>query len=157
MTSTYAKAYTEVLEIIKYFSKEEYNKIPTEKINFYKNNKDKDYIYKINPQEELSKQNISREANAILITLFRDYFATEIQKKTLTSLLNQNQKKLEEIRREEYNPDKLFKKQQSNISKEQNNRIENKIEKAIEEKSLVKIEEKWYKKIILFFKNILKK
>ena len=28
MTSTYAKAYTEVLEIIKYFSKEEYNKIP---------------------------------------------------------------------------------------------------------------------------------
>ncbi len=157
MNSTYAKAYTEVLEIIKYFSKEEYNKIPTEKINFYKNNKDKDYIYKINPQEELSKQNISREANAILITLFRDYFATEIQKKTLTSLLNQNQKKLEEIRREEYNPDKLFKKQQSNISKEQNNRIENKIEKAIEEKSLVKIEEKWYKKIILFFKNILKK
>ena len=157
MTSTYAKAYTEVLEIIKYFSKEEYNKIPTEKINFYKNNKDKDYIYKINPQEELSKQNISREANAILITLFRDYFATEIQKKTLTSLLNQNQKKLEEIRREEYNPDKLFKKKQSNISKEQNNRIENKIEKAIEEKSLVKIEEKWYKKIILFFKNILKK
>ena len=157
MTSTYAKAYTEVLEIIKYFSKEEYNKIPTEKINFYKNNKDKDYIYKINPQEELSKQNISREANAILITLFRDYFATEIQKKTLTSLLNQNQKKLEEIRREEYNPDKLFKKQQSNISKEQNNRIENQIEKAIEEKSLVKIEEKWYKKIILFFKNILKK
>ena len=150
MNSTYAKAYTEVLEIIKYFSKEEYNKIPTEKINFYKNNKDKDYIYKINPQEELSKQNISREANAILITLFRDYFATEIQKKTLTSLLNQNQKKLEEIRREEYNPDKLFKKQQSNISKEQNNRIENKIEKAIEEKSLVKIEEKWYKKIILF-------
>ena len=157
MNSTYAKAYTELLEIIKYFSKEEYNKIPTEKINFYKNNKDKDYIYKINPQEELSKQNISREANAILITLFRDYFATEIQKKTLTSLLNQNQKKLEEIRREEYNPDKLFKKQQSNISKEQNNRIENKIEKAIEEKSLVKIEEKWYKKIILFFKNILKK
>ena len=130
MTSTYAKAYTEVLEIIKYFSKEEYNKIPTEKINFYKNNKDKDYIYKINPQEELSKQNISREANAILITLFRDYFATEIQKKTLTSLLNQNQKKLDEIRREEYNPDKLFKKQQSNISKEQNNRIENKIEKG---------------------------
>ena len=32
----YAKAYTEVLEIIKYFPEEEYNKIPKEKIEFYK-------------------------------------------------------------------------------------------------------------------------
>lgn len=32
VNSTYAKAYTEVLEIIKYFSKEDYNKIPSKKI-----------------------------------------------------------------------------------------------------------------------------
>ena len=31
VNSTYAKAYTEVLEIIKYFSEEEYAKIPIEK------------------------------------------------------------------------------------------------------------------------------
>ena len=36
-TNLYAKAYTEVLEIISYFSKEEYSKIPSEKIEFYEN------------------------------------------------------------------------------------------------------------------------
>lgn len=39
MTNTYARAYTEVLEILNHFSKEEYNKIPEEKISFYRNNK----------------------------------------------------------------------------------------------------------------------
>ena len=38
MTNSYAKAYTEVLEILSHFSAEEYSKIPQEKINFYKNN-----------------------------------------------------------------------------------------------------------------------
>ena len=40
MTNIYAKAYTEVLEILNHFSKEEYSKIPQEKIDFYKNNMD---------------------------------------------------------------------------------------------------------------------
>ena len=109
MINTYAKAYTEVLEILKYFSEEEYSKITQEKINFYKNNMDKNYNYNINPNIDLSKQYISKEANAILITLFRDYFATESQKKTLNNFLNQNQNKLENIRREKYNSNNIFK------------------------------------------------
>ena len=62
MINTYAKAYTEVLEILKHQSTEEYSKIPQEKIDFYKNNMDKTYNYIINPNIELSKQNISKEA-----------------------------------------------------------------------------------------------
>ena len=46
--SNYAKAYKEVLEIIKYFPKEEYNKIPNEKILFYQENMDKEYKFIIN-------------------------------------------------------------------------------------------------------------
>ena len=34
MTNTYARAYTEVIEILIHFSKEEYNKIPEEKNQF---------------------------------------------------------------------------------------------------------------------------
>ena len=109
MINTYAKAYTEVLEILKYFSEEEYSKIPQEKIDFYKNNMDRNYNYNINPNIDLSQQYISKEANAILITLFRDYFATESQKKTLNNLLNQNQNKLENIKREKYNSNDIFK------------------------------------------------
>lgn len=139
MINTYAKAYTEVLEILKYFSEEEYSKIPQEKIEFYKNNMDKNYNYNINPNIDLSKQYISKEANAILITLFRDYFATESQKKTLNNLLNQNQNKLENIRREKYNSNNIFSKNYRNID------IEDKENK--QELALIEINDmKWYKK-----------
>ncbi len=147
MTNTYAKAYTEVLEILGQFSIEEYSKIPKEKIDFYKNNMDKDYIYKINPEIDLSQQYISKEANAILISLFRDYFATENQRKTLSNLLNQNQVKLEETKREKYNSNNLFKKNKDNV-----------INEVKEEKSLVEIKkEKWFKKIFYFFKRLFRK
>ena len=108
MISAYKKAYTEVIEIIKYFPKEEYDKIPLEKINYYKENMDKNYNFQIDPNIELEKQNISKEANAILVTLFNDYFATDRQKEVLNNLLKQNQQKLEIRKYEEYNSNNLF-------------------------------------------------
>ena len=109
----YAKAYTEVLEIIKYFPKEEYAKIPEEKIEFYKNNMDKDYNFKINPEIDLSEQSISPEANAIMINLFTDYYATEEQKIKIKNILDSNQQKEEQEKRERYNPDNIFKNRNS--------------------------------------------
>ena len=47
---TYAKAYTEVLEIISHFPEEEYARIPVEKIEFYQKNMDKNYNFTINPE-----------------------------------------------------------------------------------------------------------
>ena len=47
MTNAYTRAYTEVLEILSHFSKEEYAKIPTKKIEFYRSNMDKKYNYKM--------------------------------------------------------------------------------------------------------------
>lgn len=79
----YAKAYTEVLEILKYLPQNEYNKIDTERIKFFEANKDTSYKFRINPDIPLEKQNISIEANSIIIVLFRDYFATETQKKKI--------------------------------------------------------------------------
>ncbi|MBP3464230.1 MAG: hypothetical protein J6K45_07135 [Clostridia bacterium] len=110
INSRYAKAYTEVLEIIKYFPKEEFAKIPEEKIEFYKNNMDKDYVFSINPELDLSVQNISPEANAIIVNLFTSYYATEEQKIKIKEILDLNQKKEEQEKREKYNPDDIFKK-----------------------------------------------
>ena len=55
INTIYAKAYTEVLEIIKHFPEEEYNKIPKEKIEFYKANRDKNYNFtiKIFPKRQM--------------------------------------------------------------------------------------------------------
>lgn len=148
MNNNYSKAYTEVLEIISHFSEEELQKIPQEKINYYKENCDKEYSFKIIPEIDLAEQNISKEANAILVALFRDYYATEKQKETLNSLLRQNQQKAEQEKSEKYNPDDIFK----NRKMESNKETENK-----EELLPMNIEEKWYRKILDFFKNLFKR
>ena len=146
MNNLYAKAYTEVLEIINHFSEDEYKKIPKEKIDFYEKYKDRKYDFKINPNIDLAEQNISRKANAILVSLFRDYFATAKQKEILKNLLQQNQEKLEKEKYLKYNPDNIFNKSNSNI-----NDSKDKV-------ALVEIKnEVWYRKILNFFKRIFLK
>ena len=146
MNNLYAKAYTEVLEIINHFSEDEYKKIPKEKIDFYEKHKDRKYDFKINPNIDLAEQNISRKANAILVSLFRDYFATAKQKEILNNLLQQNQEKLEKEKCLKYNPDNIFNKSNSNI-----NDSKDKV-------ALVEIKnEVWYRKILNFFKRIFLK
>lgn len=146
MNNLYAKAYTEVLKIINHFSEDEYKKIPKEKIDFYEKHKDRKYDFKINPNIDLAEQNISRKANAILVSLFRDYFATAKQKEILKNLLQQNQEKLEKEKYLKYNPDNIFNKSNSNI-----NDSKDKV-------ALVEIKnEVWYRKILNFFKRIFLK
>ena len=110
INNTYAKAYTEVLEILKYFPKEDFDKIPLEKIEFYKKNMDKNYNFIIKPEISLEEQNISPETNAIMINLYVDYLATEEQKIKIKEILNLNQEKEEMEKRKKYNTDDLFKK-----------------------------------------------
>ena len=134
ISTTYAKAYTEILEIIKYFPENEYSKIPKEKIEFYKNNMDKDYSFKINPDMDLSEQNISPEANAIIINLYTNYFATEEQKNKIEEILNLNQQKDDQLKRERYNPDNIFKKENKEIIEESENSNSNSEISLIEQK-----------------------
>lgn len=150
LNDKYSKAYTEVLEIIKYLPEEEYNKIPKEKIEFYKNNMDKDYKFTVNPEIDLSEQNVSTEAGAIIVTLYRDYFATEEQKKILEEIIELNEKKSELEKRKKYNPEDLFKKDGAN--KEDNKIIANK-EENFKNTALVEYKENFF----IRFKNFILK
>ena len=140
INSNYSKAYKEVLEIIKYFPEEEYNKIPTDKIEFYKNNMDNEYEFTINPAIDLSEQNISKEANAIIVALYQDYFATEEKKQKIREILELNEKKVEQEKREKYNPNNLF-----------NNNIKDIPKKNVQEIALVEYQENFFTK----FKNFI--
>ena len=127
----YAKAYVEVLELLKYLPYEEYKKIPKEKISFFEENKDKTFEFKIDPKIELEKQPISLEANTIIIQLFEEYFASEKQKDILKSLLLQNQTN----QNQSINYSEIFK---------QN---EKKVEKNTEEKPIIVYKENIFTKI----------
>ena len=143
----YAKAYTEVVEIISHFPKEEYEKIPEEKIEFYKNNMDKNYIFKINPDIDLAEQNISKEANAIIIMLYKEYFATEEQKEKIDKILAENSRKEELEKSKRYNPDDLFKKRSKNEI------IEN--TESDDNNSLIEYKENFFTKLKKFIFKLL--
>ena len=136
----YAIAYSEVLEILKYIPEEDYKKIPDKIIKLYQMNCDKNYVFNYNPSITLQEQNVSKRARAIIGLLFRDYWATEVQRNKIIAKQNYDRLKLEGKKKEEYNADNIF----SNHCK--NNPIDN-IENK-QELSLVEINDiKWYKKI----------
>lgn len=130
--SIYAKACTEVLEIISHFSEEDYSKIPLDKIEFFKQNCDKDYEYKIDPEVDLADQYISDEANAIIIGLYKEYFATEHQKNVLDDILKHNQVLADRESRKKYNPDNVFESKEEQILKNDINNIDIKSEESVE-------------------------
>ena len=107
--NTYAKAYVEVLEIISHFSEKNYKKIPRDRIEFYEKNKDLNYKFKINPKIELNKQHISKEASAIIVNVYKDYFATEEQKEKINEILKINENRAEQEKKVKFNKDDLFK------------------------------------------------
>lgn len=108
MEETYEKAFVEVLAIIKNLPKKEYEKIPKEKIEILEKHSDKSYEFNININVPLESQNISKKANAILVTLYRDYFATDSQKEKLKEILKNNWLQEEERKQKEYNPNNIF-------------------------------------------------
>ena len=102
---TYAQAYTEVLEVLKHLPKVQYDKISKDKIEFYKNNCDDSYSFKL----DKDLKNLSMKANAIIISIYKEYFTSEKQKEILKNILKENSREAEELKREKYNPDNLFK------------------------------------------------
>ena len=99
LTKEYKMAYKEVIEILKHVPEDDVQKIPKEKIEFYKNNMDKDYVFIINPKIDLSEQNVSQEAKAVIVNLYRDHFATEKEKVKIKEILDLNQRKERRIRK----------------------------------------------------------
>lgn len=124
MEKKYAKAYTEVIEILKHIPKEEYDKIPETEIQFYENNCDKNYKYVYDENKTIKEQPISREANAVIISIYMNYFANEKQKGIINEILKQNSINSEKEKKEKYDVNNIFSKEStisSNNIDSQNN------------------------------------
>ena len=132
----YSKAYTEVLEIIKYLPQEEKNKIPQSKIDFFKNNMDKIYEFKYDDTLLFEENEVMDETKAIFVILFRDYFASEKQKKILQEILIKNEQYKQEKLKEKYSYENLFNKDDS-FNK--NVHIENRLISTEKENFFIKI------------------
>lgn len=149
MNNTYARACTEICEILKHLPKEEYKKIPKKKIEFYENNKDNNYTFKYDSNKTLKEQHISSETNAIIITIFRDFFATNVQKEKLQKILWQNEQKYQDELKQKYSYENIF--NAKKIDKEQK-QIE-----IMEEGTLVHYKESILKRIKIWFSKLIPK
>ena len=107
----YANAYSEVLEILNYIPKSDYDKIPPNIIELFTINKNEEYVFNYDVNKTLNEQNVSKKAKIIIAILFRDYWATEYQKERILAKEKYDIEQMEKRKRELYNPDDLFKKQ----------------------------------------------
>lgn len=135
----YANAYSEVLEILKYISKEEYNKIPKSLIEVYEKNANKNHYFNYNPSKTLEEQNASTITKCVIAILFRDYWATETQREEIIKKQKYKRSLIEEEKRTRYNVDNIFKNKE---------RIEDNNKLTIIHK------EKWYTKIVRWVRKL---
>ena len=146
----YNKAYTEIIEILKYMPEESVNKIPKEMLNMFQIKMDKNYNFEIDITKSFNEQKLLNETKAILANISRDYWATPYQKERIIAKQNYDRKVLEEEKRRKYNPDNLFEK----ITKDQNEFCNNEINNNLNNNLPVEYKKTFYQKIIGFFKRI---
>ncbi len=136
----YSIAYSQVLEILKYIPSADYNKIPKEKIDLFKEFANKDYNFNYNPDKTLDEQNVSKITKGIIAILFRDYWATPEQKEKILKLQNEKREEVEQKKREKYNIN-IFEK------------ADNELNKPVVAMNVVK-KKKWYKRLLKKIKAI---
>ena len=106
----YGNAYKEVLEILKHIPIEDYNKIPKTKIELFKTNANNEYTFNYDPSKTLEEQNVSNITKGIIILLFRDYWATEVQREKIIRKQKNDRLILEEQKKSLYDIENIFKK-----------------------------------------------
>ena len=142
------KAYAEVLEILKFVPKDDYDKVPNYIIENMQHEKDLAYEYKLTSIDSFENQNLLKETEAILAVFYRDYWASDKQKKKL--------QEIEFLERKIAEEDKI-KKYESKVSikspKSETNRVN-----ATHETALSKIQEQgFWSKLFKNIKNVIKK
>lgn len=116
----YANAYKEVLVVINNLVKEDYDKIPKEYIDFLESNCNNDYQFEYDVSQSFNNQKLLDDTKYILFGLFEKFGATEKQKAKIKAFKNNYNNKLEEQKREIYNPDNLFKNKVSKVETVEN-------------------------------------
>lgn len=147
MDNVYREAFAEVLEVIKNSNQRILEKIPEKFITFLNENKDNNYIVKIDFTDENWDDSIKQETQAILALIYRDYIVSQEERTRLLTEEKEEQIRIENELREKYNPDNLFKKQ---------DQVKNTEEVMTEEVAIVEYKESIFKRFINKIKSIFK-
>ena len=143
----YNKRLVEVSVILKHLNKNDYDKIPKELIDRIEKNKDLEYIWNYDETKDLKNQNVSKDTIAILSYINMQYLLNEDQKKFVQEIFSENQKKIENIKKEKYDTDNLFKNK-----KVEGTKVQEEVHALVEYKEKNLIQKVWDK-----IKSLLKR
>lgn len=140
-----SKAYKEIYEILNILDKQTLEKIPSQIRKKIENEKDNNYNFQISSMNELENIELLDSTKVMLTILYKDYLASESEQEQIEKKLDSIQETVEKNRCEKYNPDNIFKNKEiiEDIS-------------YYEKKELVEYKDSLFKKIIKFFKEILR-
>lgn len=114
-------AYAEVDAILELLEDEYVNRIPAQVREFFKKEKNKEYILNIRSDIGLDGQKIKAETISLLTLLQINYLCdSEEERKEILKKLQENDRLKEEESREKYNPDNIFKNRNNKLEKEEN-------------------------------------
>ena len=114
-------AYAEVDAILELLEDEYVNRIPAQVREFFKKEKNREYILNIRSDIGLDGQKIKAETISLLTLLQINYLCdSEEERKEILKELQENDRLKEEESREKYNPDNIFKNRNNKLEKEEN-------------------------------------
>lgn len=120
----YSRAYTELLEILKYIPTSSAQKIPKENIDMYELNKDKNYEYHYNNDLSFEEQNISHLTKILIANLYIDYWATDEERDIIKEHDSKELESLEIEKNKQYNTNDIFASRKKKLEEKAQN-IEN--------------------------------
>lgn len=86
ISQAYKNAFTEVYTILEYIDIEDYEKIPREVIDVIEENRNLDYVYEMNEEVDIFKQEMLPETKAILFNFYRDYWSSSEQSEKIKKI-----------------------------------------------------------------------
>lgn len=79
----YKSAFKELLVILNYIPKTDYEKIPENIIEILKCNADNTYNFKLDLNKSINEQGISELTKAMIENFYRDYWVTDIERRMI--------------------------------------------------------------------------
>ena len=142
-----ANAMAEVIYYLKGIRKEDINKIPKKLLQYLNDNASKEYKCNFDYNKPLKELNLLDESRGIIGMICYNYWCVdEFQKKQYLDRLNINEIRYQEILREKYNPDNIFK-----------NKNEKIIENSGTTTEMIEYKENIFKKLIIKIKSFFHK
>lgn len=144
MDDVYREAFAEVLEVLNNSNQGILEKIPERFITFLNENKEQNYIAKIDFTDENWDDSIKKETQAILALIYRDYIVAPEERVRLLNEEREEQIRIENELREMYNPENIFENKKAQVKS------------TDDSVDLVEYKKSFFKKIINKIKFILK-